>query len=84
MDVHALNNSRVTQFLGATLGLNKAQKLHWYHHWIAPSFSALENNLKALNSNGQYCIGETVTMADICLMPQVYNALRCASPMQTD
>ena len=83
MDIHPLNNPRVTQFLGATIGLNKAQKLHWYHHWIAQGFSALENNLKALNSNGQYCIGETVTMADICLIPQVYNALRFDCPMQT-
>lgn len=35
MEIHPLNNPRVTQFLGATIGLNKQQKLHWYHHWIA-------------------------------------------------
>jgi|TARA_B110000503_G_scaffold95787_1_gene144154 maleylacetoacetate isomerase len=82
MDIHPLNNPRVTQFLGATIGLNKGQRLHWYHHWIAQGFGALENNLKALNSNGQYCIGEMVTMADICLIPQVYNALRFDCPVQ--
>ena len=82
MDIHPLNNPRVTQFLGATIGLNKGQRLHWYHHWIARGFGALEKHLKALNSNGQYCLGEMVTMADICLIPQVYNALRFDCPMQ--
>ncbi len=82
MDIHPLNNPRVTQFIESTTGLNKEQKLHWYHHWIAQGFGALENNLEALNSNGQYCIGDTVTMADICLIPQVYNALRFNCPMQ--
>ena len=82
MDIHPLNNPRVTQFLEATIGFNKDNKLHWYHHWIAQGFGALENNLKALNSSGQYCIGETATMADICLIPQVYNALRFECPMQ--
>ena len=82
MDIHPLNNPRVTQFLGATIGLNKEQKLHWYHHWIAQGFGALETNLKALNSNGRYCFGDSLTMADICLIPQVYNALRFDCPMQ--
>ena len=82
MDIHPLNNPRVTHFLGATIGLNKQQKLQWYHHWIAQGFGALETNLKALKSNGQYCIGETATLADICLIPQVYNALRFECPMQ--
>ena len=82
MDIHPLNNPRVTQFLGATIGLNKQQKLHWYHHWIAQGFGALETNLKALNSNGRYCFGDSLTMADICLIPQVYNALRFDCPMQ--
>ena len=82
MDIHPLNNPRVTQFLGATIGLNKGQRLHWYHHWIARGFGALEKHLKALNSNGQYCLGEMVTMADICLIPQVCNALRFDCPMQ--
>lgn len=82
MDIHPLNNPRVTKFLGATIGLNEVKKQHWYYHWIEQGFSALENNLKALNSNGHYCLGETVTMADICLIPQVYNALRFDCPMQ--
>lgn len=82
MDIHPLNNPRVTQFIGAEIGLTKEQKLHWYHHWVAQGFGALETNLKALNSSGQYCIGETATMADICLIPQVYNALRFECPMQ--
>ena len=82
MDIHPLNNPRVTKFLGVTIGLNKDQKLQWYQHWIAQGFGALENNLKVLNSNGRYCFGDSVTMADICLIPQVYNALRFDCPMQ--
>ena len=83
MDIHPLNNPRVTQFLGATIGLDKTQKLDWYHHWIAQGFGPLETHLKALNSNGRYCFGDTLTMADICLIPQVYNALRFDCPMQS-
>ena len=75
MDIHPLNNPRVTQFIEATVGLNKEQKLDWYHHWIAQGFGALETNLKVLNSNGRYCFGDRVTLADICMIPQVYNAL---------
>ena len=82
MEIHPLNNPRVTQFLGATIGLNKQQKLHWYHHWIAQGFGALETNLKAHNSNGCYCFGDSLTMADICLIPQVYNARRFDCPLQ--
>ena len=82
MDIHPLNNPRVTQFIEATVGLNKEQKLDWYHHWIAQGFGALETNLKVLNSNGRYCFGDRVTLADICLIPQVYNALRFDCPMQ--
>jgi len=65
MDIHPLNNPRVTQFIEATVGLNKEQKLDWYHHWIAQGFGALETNLKVLNSNGRYCFGDRVTLADI-------------------
>ena len=82
IDIHPLNNPRVTQFIEATVGLNKEQKLDWYHHWIAQGFGALETNLKVLNSNGRYCFGDRVTLADICLIPQVYNALRFDCPMQ--
>ena len=82
MDIHPLNNPRVTQFIEATVGLNQEQKLDWYHHWIAQGFGALETNLKVLNSNGRYCFGDRVTLADICLIPQVYNALRFDCPMQ--
>lgn len=82
MDIHPLNNPRVTEFLGATIRFNKMQKLHWYHHWVKQGFSAVENNLRAISSNGRYCLGDAVTMADACLIPQVYNALRFDCPMQ--
>ena len=80
-DIHPLNNLRVTQFLTEVLCLSVSQKLDWYHHWITEGFSALETKLEKLGSNGRYCFGSTPTLADICLIPQVYNAQRFDCPM---
>jgi maleylpyruvate isomerase len=71
----------VTQFLTEDLGLSESQKLVWYHHWITEGFSGLETRLEKLGSNGRYCFGSTPTLADICLIPQVYNAQRFDCPM---
>ena len=61
----------------------KQQKLHWYHHWIAQgALAPWKRTVKALNSKGSYCFGDSLTMADICLIPQVYNARRFDCPLQ--
>ena len=73
-DIHPLNNLRVLQYLTGTLGATEAQKVAWIHHWLATGFSALEQRL--LNHAGFYCFGDSITLADVCLAPQVYNALR--------
>ena len=78
-DIHPLNNSRVQNYLVNEMGLNQDQKLQWYRHWIALGFSTLEKRLS--NSAGAFCFGDTLSIADVCLIPQVYNAHRFDCPM---
>lgn len=73
-DVHPLNNLRVLQYLTQTLGVDETQKLAWIHHWLALGFKAIEQRL--LKTAGRCCFGDTVSLADLCLVPQVYNAIR--------
>ena len=84
-DIHPLNNLRVLRYLEQQLVLDKAARERWYCHWIDEGFSALETRLMAqrgvdtdtgVRANGDYCHGDQPSMADICLIPQVYNALR--------
>ncbi len=72
-DIHPLNNLRVLEYLTAAFDTSEDQKLNWYHHWICEGFSALESRLSSF-SDGKTCFGETFTMADVCLIPQVYSA----------
>lgn len=78
-DIHPLNNLRVLQYLTGTLGVTEEQKLAWIHHWLNSGFAALEQRLQ--RSAGRYCFGDTLTLADVCLVPQVYNAMRFNLPM---
>lgn len=73
-DIHPLNNLRVLQYLTGELGVDEQRKNAWYLHWIQSGFAAIEQML--VKQSGQYCFGDQVTMADICLIPQVYNAER--------
>ncbi|MFC1747323.1 maleylacetoacetate isomerase [Pseudomonadota bacterium] len=75
-DIHPLNNLRVQTYLKDELNANDADKMTWYHHWIRIGFSALEQQLSATNNNSLFCFGDTPTMADACLIPQIYNAIR--------
>jgi maleylacetoacetate isomerase len=73
-DIHPLNNLRVLKYLRKDLGLEEAGVNAWARQWIDAGFSTLETMLG--NSTGQYLHGDTVTLADICLVPQMYNARR--------
>jgi maleylacetoacetate isomerase len=77
-DIHPLNNLRVLKYLTEELAISEEQKNKWYQHWIVTGLSALEKRLSALNCAGKYCFGDTVTMADVFLIPQMYNARRFA------
>lgn len=73
-DVHPLNNLRILQYLAGTLKVTDEEKTTWYHHWLHVGFKAFEATLA--KTAGEYCFGDQVTWADICLVPQVYNAER--------
>lgn len=79
MDIHPLNNLRVLQYLSQNLAVDELQKNQWYQHWIAEGFRAIEEKLSV--TAGQYCIGDSLSLADVCLLPQVYNAERFAVDM---
>ena len=75
-DLHPLNNLRVLNFLGTQYGQNDAGKTAWYQHWVRCELDALENRLSQESETGKFCHGNTVTLADVCLIPQLYNARR--------
>jgi maleylacetoacetate isomerase len=74
-EIHPLNNLRVRRHLASVLGLDDAAVERWQQHWIAEAFGPLEA-LVAQWSGGRYCFGDAVSLADVCLVPQVYNARR--------
>lgn len=75
-DIHPLNNLRVLHYLEATLALAPGARDAWYRHWIEAGFAALEEMLARDPRRGRYCHGESPTLADVCLVPQVFNARR--------
>jgi len=75
-DIHPLNNLRVLRYLERDLGMEKARRDAWYRHWVEAGFEALERCLTRDQETGRFCHGNSVTMADLCLVPQVFNARR--------
>lgn len=81
-DVHPLGNLRVLQYLERELSVDEAARKTWSRHWIATGFAAMEAMLGENMNTGRFCYGDTPTLADVCLVPQVYNALRWHLPME--
>ena len=77
-DVHPLNNLRVLKYLEAQLGLDESARNAWYQHWIHQGFAALEQSLMRGPRVGRFCHGDAPGMADVLLVPQVFNARRFA------
>jgi maleylacetoacetate isomerase len=75
-DIHPLNNLRVLRYLVKEAGLAEEAKTAWYVHWVREGFAALEAQLAASPATGRFCHGDTPTIADIVLVPQVFNASR--------
>lgn len=75
-DIHPLNNLRVLKYLRAPLGHDEDTVNAWYRHWIATGFRSLEEDAKRLTGDDRHLFGNSVTLADICLVPQMYNARR--------
>jgi maleylacetoacetate isomerase len=80
-DIHPLNNLRVLQYLENNLHADQAARDEWYRHWIKLGFDALEQLLRQSYGDGPYCLGAGLSIADICLVPQAYNAHRYKVPM---
>jgi maleylacetoacetate isomerase len=76
-DIHPITNLRVLQRLAGQFGADQPAKDDWYRHWIAEGFTALE----ALAGDGPFLGGDAPNLADICLVPQMYNARRFALPL---
>lgn len=73
-DIHPINNLRVLKYLKNAMGHEQAEIDAWAQHWIETGFAALEEI--AEGSPGPYLFGDAVTLADVCLVPQMYNARR--------
>ena len=75
-DIHPLNNLRVLNYLRSPLGCDEAAVDTWYRHWMAEGLRAVEEEAKRSSGDGQHLFGAEVTLADVCLVPQMYNARR--------
>ena len=74
-DIHPLNNLRVLKYLVRELKVDEEAKNTWYRHWVREGLEAFERELTQLPAS-TYCYGETPTMADCCLVPQIFNGKR--------
>jgi maleylacetoacetate isomerase len=77
-DIHPINNVRVLKYLSSRWQLSENDTREWYAHWIAEGFRGLESMLVRERRFGRFCIGDQVTLADVCLVPQIANARRFA------
>jgi maleylacetoacetate isomerase len=75
-EMHPLNNLRTLKHIRRTFKLDEEGVNSWYRHWIADGFAMLEGYLLREKRHGTYCHGDAVSMADCCLVPQVFNAQR--------
>ena len=81
-DIHPLQNLRVLKYLGRTLSLSEEQTNDWYRHWVSNGLSAVESMVSKLGTT-PFCYGDTPTLADICLIPQLFNARRVNTDLAT-
>ncbi|MBS0375881.1 MAG: maleylacetoacetate isomerase [Proteobacteria bacterium] len=75
-DIHPLNNLRVLNYLKGPLQQDAAAVERWYQHWVLAGFAGLEALVRRHSGDGRHCHGSEVTVADVCLVPQLYNARR--------
>jgi maleylacetoacetate isomerase len=80
-DIHPLDNLRVLNYLRSPLGLDQPAVDTWYAHWVREGFQALEQQAKQLSADGHHLFGDSITLADVMLVPQMYNANRQNVPV---
>ncbi|NMG08226.1 maleylacetoacetate isomerase [Brasilonema sp. UFV-L1] len=81
-DIHPLNIKRVRQYLTSPMSHNDSEKMDWYRHWVDEGFTAIEFLLVNSTFRGSFCHGDQPTIADLFLVPQVYNAERFGCPLK--
>ena len=80
-EIHPLNNLRVLKYLTGPLGLDEDTKNTWYRHWVREGLESFERQL-AQGPKSTYCFGDQPTLADCCLVPQIFNAKRFDTPLE--
>lgn len=75
-DIHPVNNQRILKYLEQEFGVDEIGRKKWYRHWVIEGFTALEKLLAESPATGRFCHGDTPGLADLCLVPQVFNARR--------
>lgn len=80
-EIHPLNNLRVLKHLKSALGQEQAAIDAWYRHWCTEGLTLLERELASSPATGAFCHGDAPTMADCCLVPQIFNAKRFETPL---
>ena len=80
-DIHPLNNLRVLKYLSGPLGQPQEARDAWYRHWVAEGLAALEA-MAARGGAGRFLFGDAPTLADLCLVPQMFNARRFEVPLE--
>ena len=81
-DIHPLSIMRVRRYLTSPMGHTHAEKMTWYRHWVDEGLQAMEAILGNSKFRGSFCCGHEPTVADLCLVPQVYNAERFECPLE--
>ncbi|MDB6002103.1 MAG: maleylacetoacetate isomerase [Rhizobacter sp.] len=82
-EIHPLNNLRVLRFLTQDLGVSEDAKMLWVRHWIEDGLAAVEHRLANDAATGRFCHGDTPTLADLTLVPQIFNARRFECELDT-
>jgi maleylacetoacetate isomerase len=75
-EIHPLNNLRVLGYLNKTLGVAEEQRNAWYRHWVETGLATVEAMLAGDPRTGSFCHGDAPTLADVLLVPQIFNAQR--------
>ncbi len=75
-EIHPLNNLRVLRYLVHDLKVSEDDKNRWYRHWVETGLEAVERQLASDPRTGRFCHGERPGVADLCLVPQIFNARR--------
>jgi maleylacetoacetate isomerase len=82
-EIHPLNNLRVLRYLTRELKVGEDDKNRWYSHWVETGLEAVERQLAGNPATGRFCHGDTPSMADVLLVPQIFNAQRMACRLDT-